>query len=60
MERGQLDKTFTSQLTILTDEEYQEGINRIRQDIEAAEVRGEQLDLVGDLRLFATIGWVGQ
>ena len=60
MERGQLDKTFTSQLTVLTDEEYERGINRIRQDIEAAEARGEQLDLVADLRLYATVGWAGQ
>ena len=58
LERGLVDKSVTSQLAVLSDEEYQQGLDRLRQGIEEAYDRGEELMLVADLRLYATIGWV--
>jgi len=53
---GRLDKSVTSQLAILTDDEYARGIRRIREDVGTAEARGETLYLDSDLRLYATFG----
>jgi ubiquinone/menaquinone biosynthesis C-methylase UbiE len=58
LECGRLAKTVTSQLALLSDDEYIQGINQIRRDIEAAEDRNEVLTLRVDLRLYATIGTV--
>jgi hypothetical protein len=58
LERGRLDKGATSQLGVLTDEEYRQGVARIREAIESAEARGESLYLSADLRLYATVGAV--
>jgi len=58
LEEGRLDKSATSQLSVLTDEEYPQGIDRVREAVEAAEVRGESLCLSADLRLYATFGAV--
>lgn len=49
---GVVDRTFTSQLTVLTSEEYEAGVARIR-------AGGDTLQLVSDFYLFATAGWVG-
>jgi ubiquinone/menaquinone biosynthesis C-methylase UbiE len=54
--QGRLDKSATSQLSVLTDEEYRHGIDRIREAVESAERRGESLWLSADLRLYATSG----
>jgi SAM-dependent methyltransferase len=59
IERGLLAQSYTSQLTILSTQEYQDGIGRIAQAIDAEKVRGEELILIGDLRLYATRGWLG-
>jgi ubiquinone/menaquinone biosynthesis C-methylase UbiE len=56
IEEGRLQKTWTSQLGVLTDEEYERGLARIRADIESADARGETLLLTADLRLYATTG----
>jgi ubiquinone/menaquinone biosynthesis C-methylase UbiE len=56
LEKGRLDKHVTSQLGVLSDEEYHRGIERIRAAMEAAEARGEDLYLYADLRLYATYG----
>jgi SAM-dependent methyltransferase len=56
LEEGRLDRSATSQLNVLTEEQYGRGINRVRNDIESAEARGESLYLIADLRLFATFG----
>ena len=56
IEDGRLDRMATSQLAALTQEEYQRGINRISREIERS---SGQLELVSDLRLYATIGWSG-
>ena len=52
---GVVDKSFTSQLTVLSDDEFMRGIERLRQADAAA---GGELQLVADFRLYATIGWV--
>lgn len=46
---------FTSQLTVLSDEEFTRGAGRMRQANDAA---GGELQLVADFRLYATIAWV--
>jgi len=58
IDQGRLDKGVTSQLSVLTDEEYQRGVERIRGALKAAEARGESLYLNADLRLYATLGSV--
>jgi len=55
---GLLQKTTVSQLTLLSDAEYQQGIERIRQGLQDAEARGEPFMLTVDLRFYATIAWV--
>jgi SAM-dependent methyltransferase len=58
IEQGRLQKSATSQLSILTDEQYDGGINRIRTHMESAESRGDVFYLTADLRLYATYGSV--
>jgi ubiquinone/menaquinone biosynthesis C-methylase UbiE len=58
IDRGRLNKGVTSQLALLTDEDYQRGFERIRSALESAEGRGESLDLNADLRMYATFGSV--
>ena len=52
---GVVDASFTSQLTVLSDEEFSRGSERLRQANAAA---GGDLQLVADFRLYATIGWL--
>jgi ubiquinone/menaquinone biosynthesis C-methylase UbiE len=54
---GVVDRAYTSQLTVLSDEEFEAGTARIRAANAAA---GGQLDLVTDFRLYATVGWTGE
>ena len=58
IEQGRLRKGATSQLAVLTDEEYQRGFERILRGLESAEAMGESLYLTADLRLHATFGSV--
>jgi ubiquinone/menaquinone biosynthesis C-methylase UbiE len=51
---GRLDKASTSQLAVLSDARYQDGMRRLRRDIEAAAQRGDELMVGADLRLWAT------
>ena len=53
---GIVDRSFTSQLTLLSDEAFRQGAERLRRANEAA---GGELQLIADFRLYATIGWVG-
>ena len=55
---GLIDRAFTSQLTVLTDEEFTRGVERIRQAEAEAMARGAELRLVTDFRLYATVGWL--
>ena len=52
---GAIARSFTSQLTVLTDEEFERGVTRMR---EADAAAGGQLQLVPDFRLYATVGWL--
>ena len=56
--QGRLDKTATSQLNVLTDQEYRRGMEKIRKDREHADAQGETLFLTADLRLYGTTGSV--
>jgi ubiquinone/menaquinone biosynthesis C-methylase UbiE len=56
LETGQLDPSVTSQLSLLSAEEYARGIARIRKALEHADARGETLWLDADLSLYATLG----
>jgi ubiquinone/menaquinone biosynthesis C-methylase UbiE len=49
VERGYIDRRSTSQLLVISDAEYEDGLERMRQ---------EQPVLRADLRLFATVGRV--
>jgi ubiquinone/menaquinone biosynthesis C-methylase UbiE len=53
---GVVTPSFTSQLTVLSEEEFARGVDKMRQADAAA---GGALQLVTDLKLYATIGWVG-
>ncbi|UCH51532.1 MAG: methyltransferase domain-containing protein [Chloroflexota bacterium] len=57
VEAGRLAQHVTSQLGILTNEEYNRGLHRLVQDIESAESKGITLKITSDLRLYATAGW---
>jgi len=52
---GVVDSSFTSQLSVLSEEEFNRGVARVR---EADAAAGGELELVADFRLYATIGWV--
>ena len=56
LEQGRLGKCVTSQLSLLTDAEYRQGLDRVREAAASAEDRGESLYLHADLRLYATFG----
>ncbi len=58
LETGRLAKATTSQLTVLTDEEYSEGLTHLIKDIEVKEAQHEALTIGADLRLYATTGWL--
>jgi SAM-dependent methyltransferase len=52
-----VERSFTSQLTVLTDEEFARGVERLRRASEAAAQTGDDVWLMADLRFYATIGW---
>jgi SAM-dependent methyltransferase len=60
LRQGRLNKTATSQLSVLTDAEYQRGMGRLRTDMEHAEAKGATLFLSIDLRLYGTIGSIAE
>ncbi|MBI3491349.1 MAG: class I SAM-dependent methyltransferase [Acidobacteria bacterium] len=55
---GVVDRAYTSQLTVLTGEEFNAGIERLRAAEAECAGRGGTFDLVTDFRLYATIGWL--
>ena len=55
---GLIDRAFTSQLTVLSDEEFDRGVGRIRAAQAARAAEGSDLMLVSDFRLYATIARV--
>jgi ubiquinone/menaquinone biosynthesis C-methylase UbiE len=52
---GAVARSYTSQLTVLSDEEFARGVARIR---EANAAAGGELELLVDFRLYATVGWL--
>jgi len=56
LNQGRLDKAATSQLSVLTDAEYQRGMQRVIEDIQGTEQQGQTLFLASDLRLYGTSG----
>jgi SAM-dependent methyltransferase len=52
---GVVDRAYTSQLTVLSDEEFDAGRKRI---VEANAAAGRELQLIADFWLYATLGWV--
>jgi ubiquinone/menaquinone biosynthesis C-methylase UbiE len=57
LESGRLAKSSTSQLSLLSEEEYNRGIEQIQSDIQSLEAKGDTLNIGLDLRLYATNGW---
>lgn len=60
LRQGRLDKTATSQLSVLTDAEYERGMERLYTDIQRFEYKGEALFLTADLRLYGTSGLIAE
>jgi ubiquinone/menaquinone biosynthesis C-methylase UbiE len=60
LKQGRLDKAATSQLSVLTDTEYQRGIEKLHTDIKHAEEKGQTLILTADLRLYGTAGSIAK
>jgi hypothetical protein len=58
LESGQLAKTTTSQLTVLSDIEYKAGISRLIRDIETAEAKKKIYTIYANLRVYATTAWL--
>jgi ubiquinone/menaquinone biosynthesis C-methylase UbiE len=57
-ERGLVARNFSSQLAVLSEEEFAAGVARIREGDAAASKDGRELMLSSELHLFATIGWL--
>jgi ubiquinone/menaquinone biosynthesis C-methylase UbiE len=56
LETGHLHRHVTSQLSLLNNGQFEEGVRRIWADIREREARGESLKLSADLRLYVTEG----
>jgi SAM-dependent methyltransferase len=54
LDSGRLARHMTSQLAVLSEEHYQEGLQQIRRAAGEADARAETLWLTGDLRLYGT------
>ena len=54
LDDGTLAKHTRSQLALLSDDQYEEGLDRIRMALRDADTRGETLTLTADLRLYGT------
>jgi ubiquinone/menaquinone biosynthesis C-methylase UbiE len=60
IEQGRLEKESTSQLSVLSDSQYQKGMERITEDIKRAEDKGQTSFLTADLRLYGTSGSISE
>jgi ubiquinone/menaquinone biosynthesis C-methylase UbiE len=59
IQKGQLNRAATSQLTILTEAEYASALERIRERAASERAQGRALHLEVDVRLYATRGSAG-
>lgn len=55
-EGGLVARSFSSQLAVLTDDEFDEGVARIKAGMDES---GGDVPLVSELHLFSVTGWVG-
>ena len=53
---GAIDRGFTSQLSVLSDTEFDRGVERIKHAQAQRAAEGADLHLISDFRLFATVG----
>ena len=53
---GLVDRSFTSQLSVLSDTEFNGGVDRIRKAQTERAAEGADLHLISDFRLYATVG----
>jgi ubiquinone/menaquinone biosynthesis C-methylase UbiE len=56
--RGFLDRNFTSQMSVLTEEEYEEGLRRIGDTRRDTAARGQALMLESNIGIYATMASV--
>ena len=54
LDAGRLAKHMTSQLAVLSEAQYEAGLQQIRGAVREADARGETLSLTADLRLYGT------
>lgn len=57
IEQGQIERGYTSQLTLLAEDEYEKGRRRLLEAIDSEEAEGRRLVLRTDIRLYATEGF---
>ena len=57
-ERGLVDRSFSSQLTVLSHDEFAAGVARIRDAMRQRKDEGGELQLASELHLFAVTGWM--
>jgi SAM-dependent methyltransferase len=58
LDRGLVSRHFSSQLAVLSDDEFDAGVARIRDGMAEAATEGRELTLESELHLFATTGWL--
>lgn len=58
-ERGLVARSFSSQLAVLSDTEFDAGVGRLRAAMERAAHDGAEVQLPSELHLFAVTGWTG-
>jgi ubiquinone/menaquinone biosynthesis C-methylase UbiE len=58
LDSGYLDRHATSQLTLLSEEAYRDGIARVMARVHDAEAQGETFEVRADLRVYATVAWI--
>lgn len=58
-ERGLVARSFSSQLAVLSDAEFDAGVARLRAAMDHAAQEGAELQLPSELHLFAVTGWTG-
>ncbi len=57
-QQGFLERGYTSQLAILSKQEYEAGMARLNKATEDAAALGKDLLLTTDLRFFGVVGWI--
>jgi SAM-dependent methyltransferase len=58
LDRGLVSRHFSSQLAVLSDDEFDAGVARIRDGMAEAAKEGRELTLASELHLFSITGWL--